>query len=68
MHYVTVESGCWQLKTDDGETFELVGEDITSLFKEGLRVELIVRQMQNMASICMVGKIVELVEVVRIIE
>ena len=63
MHQTTVEGGCWVFRTTDGQNFELVGEAAKELLREGLRAEIVVRPRKDLNSICMVGKIVEVVEI-----
>ena len=65
MHLAPVEGGCWQFIGDNGETYELTGAKVVSLLREGLRADLVVRGPLNLASVCHVGKVVELIEISR---
>ena len=66
MHFVDIESGCWQFVTADSVHYELTGKDTKALLKEGKRATIAVRELHNVSSVCMVGKIVELLEVIEI--
>jgi hypothetical protein len=66
MLYLELEGGCWQFMDENGETYEIVGLNIAQLQIDGQRAEIVVREVPDVASICMVGKIVELVEIIQI--
>jgi hypothetical protein len=67
MNRLEVEGGCWQFVSEDGKNFQVMGENAAPLFREGLRATLVVREAEDMASICMVGDLVELVEIITIL-
>lgn len=64
MQFSGVEHGCWQFVTPDGESYELMGDNLSSLLHEKLQAEIIVREVPDMMSVCMTGKIVELLHIV----
>jgi len=65
MLHTELEGGCWYLETKRGQKYELVGseENLQKVRVEGRYVTLSVRQAKMMASICMLGTIVEITEV-----
>ncbi|MGA9364191.1 MAG: hypothetical protein WBW16_07465 [Bacteroidota bacterium] len=63
MNHTNVEGGCWVFRTADGQNYELTGEAAKELLREGLRAEIVVRPRSNLKSVCMVGKIVEVLEI-----
>ena len=63
MHFIHVESGCWQFTAEDGKQYELIGTDLSTLHKEGLKAEIIVRDQSNTNSTCMTGTLVELLHI-----
>jgi hypothetical protein len=65
MMHTDIEGGCWYLETKRGEKYELVGseDDLRKVRVEGRYVTLSVRQAKMMASVCMLGTIVEILEV-----
>lgn len=68
MQYEHIEGGCWQFVTEDGTAFEITGVGLTPLLQDGLRAEIIVRPLKNTASVCMAGKIVELIKIIKIFD
>ena len=68
MQFLPIETGCWQLVSDDGEHYELMGEEVVPLQKDGIRVKLLVNNVEGVSSTCMAGKIVKLIEIVEINE
>jgi hypothetical protein len=68
MNYLEVEGGCWQFIDEDGETYEIVGLNVAPLLVNGQKAEIVVREIPGVASICMVGKMVELLEIIQINE
>jgi hypothetical protein len=66
MHHTNVEGGCWVFKAGDGQSYELMGDAAKDLLREGVRAEIVVKTRRDLKSICMVGKIVEVVEVRKI--
>ncbi len=65
MHLTTSQGGCWVFIGDDSETYELTGAKVVGLLREGLRADLIVRGPLEIASVCNVGQVVELIEISR---
>jgi hypothetical protein len=65
MVHTELEGGCWYLQTKRGQKYELVGseENLHKVRVEGRFVTLSVRQAKMMASVCMIGTIVEILEV-----
>lgn len=63
MHRTNIEGGCWVFRTADGQSYELTGEAAKDLLREGLRAEIVVKPRRDVMSICMVGKIVEVIEI-----
>src|SRR5260221_2354089 len=63
MHFLHVETGCWQLTADDGKGYELTGTDVTLLQKENLHAEIIVRSAAHIKSTCMAGTVIELLHI-----
>jgi hypothetical protein len=63
MHHTNLEGGCWVFRASNGQSYELIGDAAKDLLREGLRAEVVVRPRRDVMSICMVGKIVEVVEV-----
>ena len=57
---------CWQLTTSDDEIYQLIGSDIEQLMREGLKVELIVRDITPIINLCTTGKTVEVLEIIKI--
>ena len=66
MHYNPVEGGCWQFLADNGETYELTGEKVLSVLRDGLRLEIMVRGPLHIGTVCQTGKVVELLQIIRI--
>jgi len=65
IHLVPLEGGCWQIRLDDQTAYQLVGEDLSSLLYDGQVVELEVRHLGNVNTICMMGEAVEFVRVIK---
>jgi hypothetical protein len=63
MHHTNVEGGCWVFKGSAGQSYELIGDAAKDLLHEGLRAEIVVKPRSDLKSICMVGKIVEVLEI-----
>lgn len=66
MRFVDVEGGCWQFKSDDGSAYQLSGDNISKLFREDIRAKLIVRELHDVATVCMMGKIVRVLQIVEL--
>jgi hypothetical protein len=64
MVHTTLEGGCWYLDASDGKHYELVGDEgvVSVLHQEGKYVQIRARPAKNMASVCMVGPIMQVVE------
>lgn len=64
MQHSNLEGGCWYVDTRNGK-YELTGSpaDLATCKVEGRQLTLKVRQAKMMASTCMVGKMVQIVEV-----
>jgi hypothetical protein len=65
MHFLNIESGCWQFTSESGKDYELAG-NTDELRHDGVRAKLVVRDVAGKASTCMVGKIVEVVKVISV--
>jgi hypothetical protein len=66
MTRLAIEGGCWQFKSDDGTNYEVSGEQADELRKDGQRAEIIVREIPTRRTICMTGKSVELLKVLKL--
>lgn len=66
IHFLEVEGGCWVLISEKGERYELSGEVIVSHFKDGIYAELAVHNLEEIATVCMVGKVVEVLEIIQL--
>ena len=59
VEFLNVEGGCWSLIAGDGVRYEPV--KLAEQFREdGLRVTATVRPLEEVASVCQIGKIVEI--------
>lgn len=59
VEFLNVEGGCWSLLASDGVRYEPV--DLGEEFREdGLQVTATVRPLAEVASVCQIGKIVEI--------
>ena len=67
MKQIEVEGGCWQFVSDDGKNYQVMGDKAALLLRDGLRATVVVTDAEEMASICMVGDLVELVEIIVIL-
>jgi hypothetical protein len=65
MLYRDIEGGCWQFIDGNNRSYEIVGENVDQIQIDRLSVKMIVRDVENAASTCMVGKIVELIEIIQ---
>lgn len=65
MMFTQLEGGCWYLEAKRGKKYELVGseENLRKVRVEGRYVTLTVRQAKMMASVCMIGTMVEIIDV-----
>ncbi|MFQ5798395.1 MAG: hypothetical protein ACE5H0_06850 [Bacteroidota bacterium] len=66
MQHLEIEGGCWWFRPDIGESYELVGDLAKQLHVVGRRVKLKIRPRLDLASICMIGTIAEVVEIMRV--
>ena len=66
MHRIEIEGGCWQFESETGESYELVGDQSRKLQVEGRRAKLQIKPRPDLASICMTGKIVEVIEILEV--
>jgi len=66
MKFLNIETGCWYLETPSGEHFELVGEDLHQLFVQDREIEVEVKPLPGVSSICQVGTPVEVSAIVRV--
>jgi hypothetical protein len=64
MHRTEIEGGCWVFEANDGQRYELVGEKANQLQRDGLRAKIVVRPRPDLSSVCMIGNIIEVVEIV----
>jgi hypothetical protein len=64
--FINVEGGCWYLETKAGKRFELAGEDLQQILINDLEVELLIKPMRGVASICQVGDLVEVLSIIRV--
>lgn len=67
MHKIPVEQGCWQFTGDDGKKYELSGEGMKDILVEGARARILVRELSDRATICMTGKLVEVISILETI-
>ena len=59
---IPVEGGCWAIKPNDQTTFEPM--NLRSAFqRDGLQVTATLRRRDDMGSICMIGPIVEVLDI-----
>lgn len=65
VQYLALSEGCWQFICNDETTYQLVGDNILTLLKDGLRIEIKVREVRNVRSNCSAGKTVELLEIIQ---
>ncbi|MBA4311351.1 MAG: hypothetical protein C0417_01855 [Chlorobiaceae bacterium] len=64
--YLEVEGGCWQFLSEDGKTFEISSDIFIDRFKNNSYAELVVHFVEDASSICMVGKLVEVLDIIHI--
>ena len=68
MHLADFELGCWQFISDDGKKYEVTGINAEQLRQQGLRAEILVRELKGIGSVCTAGELVELLEIITISE
>ena len=66
MYFRSIEGGCWQFVDGNNQGYQIVGENVEEINIDGLYAKLIVRDYPNQTSVCMIGKIVELIEIIEI--
>jgi len=66
MRFIEVVGGCWQLETSDNRHYELMGQDLESIYVDGLKVELEVKPVKGVNSICQVGDMVQVLQIMRV--
>ncbi len=64
VHFLNIEGGCWVIETQDGARYEPFGMPL-EFETDGLRVRAAVKPKRDALSICMVGTLVEVVEIDR---
>lgn len=64
VEFLSVEGGCWAIIADDGTCYEPVGMP-EEFYKPGLRVRAAVKLTTDWLSVCMVGTIVEVLQIKR---
>ena len=62
VQFSPVEGGCWFILATDQTRYEPINLP-SDLMQEGLLVRLLVRPRDDMVSVCMVGRIVEIVSI-----
>lgn len=65
MNFVPIEGGCWILEDDKGKKYELIGRH-PQLYREGLRVVLLLKKPGRPVYGFCPGEKMELVQVIRI--
>lgn len=68
MHHLMIEGGCWQFLDTSNTSYEVLGESVKSIQHEGLMATVRVKTLPRIRTVCMVGKVVELVDIVRILK
>ncbi|KPJ61703.1 MAG: hypothetical protein AMJ46_00285 [Latescibacteria bacterium DG_63] len=64
VQFLDIEGGCWRIAGNDGVNYEPI--NLPEEFKEdGLAVRFKVKYRDDLVSICMVGRIVELLSIRR---
>ena len=62
VQFVEVEGGCWKIEGNDGVSYEPI--NLPEEFREdGIAVLFEAKHRKNLASACMVGKIIELTSI-----
>ncbi|HEX2451540.1 MAG TPA: hypothetical protein VHJ69_10375 [Gemmatimonadales bacterium] len=58
--FIEIGDGCWQLRGDDGRTFELRPDQApAAMLVDGARVSVVVEVRQDLTAICGVGRIAD---------
>ena len=65
MRHIPLEGGCWQFTSGDGSTYQLAGEQAAKLLVDGIHAEIVVRDTPGRHTICMTGKSVEVLTIVK---
>lgn len=66
MYYREIEGGCWQFVTEENKTFEITGDTFVDRFLNNSYAELVVHPIDDASSICMVGKLAEVLDIIHI--
>jgi hypothetical protein len=66
MHYSEIEGGCWYLETGNGKKYEIKGSDdeLRMVRVPDRYLILVVKQVPNLQSVCMIGTLVQITNVV----
>jgi hypothetical protein len=66
MHFTQIEGGCWYLETGNGKKYEIKGsdEELQTVRVQDRYLVLDVKQVPNLQSVCMVGTIVQIVNII----
>lgn len=62
VRFLSIEGGCWGIFGDDGVTYEPTGIPRDFLV-DGLRVRAAVKLRNDLGSYCMIGRIVEVLDI-----
>lgn len=62
VRFLDIEGGCWGIFGEDGVTYEPLGIP-REFLKDGLKVRAAVKLRPDLLSICMIGTIVEVLEI-----
>ena len=58
--FIAIGDGCWQLRADDGTTFELRAEQAPArVLVDGARVSLVLDVRKDLTSACQVGRVAD---------
>ncbi|MGH7525807.1 MAG: hypothetical protein ACREMX_03800 [Gemmatimonadales bacterium] len=64
VHFLAVEGGCWQLRTDGGRRYELRPDQAPDdILQDGARVSLFGAIRDDLASVCQVGALLDVLRV-----
>jgi len=67
IHFVEAEGGCWQLEATDGRRFDLRPSELPEAARrDGARVTLLGTPRKDIASVCRVGTVFEIEQVVQV--
>ncbi|MGH7519013.1 MAG: hypothetical protein ACREOC_16370 [Gemmatimonadales bacterium] len=58
--FLEVEGGCWQLRADNGERYELRPDQApASILVDGARVSAVLKTRKDLVSVCQMGQIAD---------